>query len=49
MDSNNAATVKHMRRHRKPRSEGAVTQTAHLCVENEPFLWNQTAPYHGLR
>lgn len=49
MDSDNAATVKHIRHHKMSRSEGAATLTAHLSVENEPFLWNQTAPYHGLR
>lgn len=48
MDSNNAASVKHIRHHNNKKkkerkkldgSEAAVTQNEHLPVKNEPFLW----------
>lgn len=29
--------------------KAAATQNAHQSVENELYLWNQTALYHGLR
>lgn len=42
MDSNNAATVKHIRRHKMPRFEAAAAQNARPSPENESFLQNQT-------
>jgi len=37
MDSNNAASVKLIRRFKMPHSDAAVTQDAHLSVGNKLF------------